>query len=106
MVSTSSKSVIDTRSTIKRFDELDGYLSFMRCWVECGSERLMRNGTVSFFLSFHLLDKLILKLHKDEQFNGFNKKYKGLGLMYLKMILTGRYVPDNKLIYQKLKPSK
>ena len=51
-------------------------------------------------LSFHLLDKLILKLHKDEQFNDFNKKYKGLGLMCLKMMLTGRYVPDNKLIYR------
>ena len=87
--------------SLKRTDELDGYIFFTRLGMDNGYVPLVRNGAL-FFILVYLKFKATMLIKKIDT-STYTEKYKPYFKVYLRMLLTGKY-NHNDLIYKKLIP--
>ena len=87
--------------TLKRTDELDGYICLTRYGIEFDSKRVFRNGAV-FFILVYIRTALTISLRGEDR-KRFFAKYRQYQRIYLPMVLMHKY-SYNELIFKPLEP--
>ena len=93
--------ICHSQFSLRRTDELDGYIMFTRYGLEGDCPQVVRNGAL-FFVLVYIKFKITMFLQRMDT-SAYTEKYKPYFKIYLRMLLTKKY-NHNDMIYKKLIP--